>query len=149
MRLDATTVKQRAAGRWREILPALGGIDAGILDGKNRPCPRCGGRDRFRVIDMAAGVLFCNQCFNHDNGDGIAALMWLRGWDFNQTLAELARHLGIAPATAEPNPMASPRSSPPMTTAMSKRICSFRWCGMTPSGSSSGHRRPAAAGRGA
>jgi len=98
MRMDANDVKQRAAGRWREILAALGGIDAGILDGKKHPCPRCGGRDRFRLIDGDAGALFCNQCFNKGNGDGLAALQWLRGWDFQATLAEVARYLGGEPA---------------------------------------------------
>ena len=52
------------------------------------------------MIDVAAGALFCNQCFDHNNGDGIAALMWLCEWDFTKAVAELAKHLGIAPATA-------------------------------------------------
>ncbi len=98
MRLDTNAVKQRAAGRWQEILTALGGIDAGIFDGKNHPCPRCGGFDRFRFIDGDAGALFCNQCFSKGNGDGIAALQWLRGWDFQTALAEVARYPGDRPA---------------------------------------------------
>ena len=99
-RIDVAALKQHVAGRWPEVLSALGGVPADILDGKNHPCPGCGGTDRFRMIDVAAGALFCNQCFNRDNGDGIAALMWLRGWDFKTAVAELAKYLGIAPATA-------------------------------------------------
>lgn len=97
MRLDVNAVKQRAAGRWREILAALGDIDTSILDGKNHPCPRCGGTDRFRFIDGDAGALFCNRCFNKENGDGLAALQWVRGWDFQTALAEVSRYLGDEP----------------------------------------------------
>jgi phage/plasmid primase-like uncharacterized protein len=52
MRTSPKTIstKERAHGRWREILPALG-IDGRFLTGKNCPCPMCGGRDRFRLID--------------------------------------------------------------------------------------------------
>ena len=38
--------------------------------------------------------LFCNQCFNQDNGDGIAALQWLRGGTFPETVNALAEYLG-------------------------------------------------------
>jgi hypothetical protein len=101
--IDVAALKPQAAGRWPELLTALGGVGADLLDGKKHPCPRCGGTDRFRMIDVAAGALFCNQCFDHNNGDGIAALMWLCGWDFTNAVAELAKHLGIMPATAHRN----------------------------------------------
>ncbi len=54
-------IKSAAAGKWSEILPAVTGIDCGLLDGKNHPCPKCGGKDRFRMIDIAAGSLFCTS----------------------------------------------------------------------------------------
>jgi hypothetical protein len=94
-------IKRRAAGRWPEILATLGGIDAALLDGKNHPCPKCGGTDRFRRIDADEGALFCNQCFHKDNGDGIAALQWLNGWDFATTVKALAAHLGGNGATSK------------------------------------------------
>ena len=57
--------KERARGRWREILPALG-IDPCYLTGHNCPCPMCGGADRFRFIDRRGkdgdGMWVCNQC---------------------------------------------------------------------------------------
>jgi putative DNA primase/helicase len=57
--------KERARGRWREILPALGIGDV-FLTGRNCPCPICGGRDRFRFIDRMGqdgdGMWVCNQC---------------------------------------------------------------------------------------
>ena len=53
--IDVEALKQRAAARWPEVLSALGGVPADVLDGKNHPCPKCGGKDRFRMIDVAAG----------------------------------------------------------------------------------------------
>jgi putative DNA primase/helicase len=57
--------KERAHGRWREILPALG-IDETYLSGRNCPCPICGGTDRFRFLDRRGkdgdGMWVCNQC---------------------------------------------------------------------------------------
>ena len=57
------STKQRARGRWGQILPALG-IGADFLTGRNGPCPICGGKDRFRFIDLkpADGMWLCNQC---------------------------------------------------------------------------------------
>lgn len=59
------STKDRARGRWRQILPALG-IDDHFLSGRNCPCPMCGGRDRFRFLDRrgqdADGMWLCNQC---------------------------------------------------------------------------------------
>ena len=90
-------IKSAAAGKWSEILPAVTGIDCGLLDGKNHPCPKCGGKDRFRMIDIAAGSLFCNQCFDKQNGDGLAAIQWLQDCDFPTVLSLVANHLGIKP----------------------------------------------------
>ncbi len=94
-RHDAKTVKDAASGKWPEILSQVGGIDRDLLDGKNHPCPKCIGKDRFRMIDADAGALFCNQCFNEKNGDGISALMWLNSYKFPEALRAIAGHLGI------------------------------------------------------
>jgi hypothetical protein len=94
MMIDVQQLKQQAAGRWKEILSALGCVPAETLDGKHHPCPKCDGKDRFRLIDAEAGAVFCNQCFDHDNGDGIAALRWLCGWTFPEAVNALAEYLG-------------------------------------------------------
>lgn len=74
-----------AAGRWIEILMAAG-IPSDALDGRRgRPCPRCGGRDRFApMIDVAErGAVLCRHCHNGGTdpraGDGLAALRWWLG----------------------------------------------------------------------
>ena len=97
-------LKAAARGRWPEILYTLGGIDHALLDGKHHPCPKCGGTDRFRLIDEAEGACLCNQCLHDHNGDGISVLQWIRNMDFPTALAVLGRHLGIAP----PDPPARP-----------------------------------------
>jgi hypothetical protein len=93
--INLENLKAAASGRWPEILAAVGGIDPLLLDGKHHPCPRCGGKDRFRLIDDAAGALLCNQCFKTGNGDGISAVQWMRGIDFPSASAEVAAHLGL------------------------------------------------------
>lgn len=76
-----------AQGRWYEIL-----IDAGMppdsLEGrKGRPCPNCGGRDRFAPLPdfENRGAVMCRKCFSKENdprpGDGLATLRWWLGYD--------------------------------------------------------------------
>lgn len=97
---DRDEVKRASEGRWfGEILPACG-FSRDILNGQHCPCPRCGGTDRFRAIDAAAGAVFCNQCFRTDNGDGFAAVMWLNGWDFSQAVKEVAECVGVRGQTS-------------------------------------------------
>lgn len=93
--LPLDEIKAAARGRWPEILSQLGGCSRDILDGQSHSCPRCGGVDRFRLIDVDAGACLCNQCFSHDNGDGIAAIQWLKGWTFVESAKELQQYLRI------------------------------------------------------
>lgn len=105
-RYDIETVKSAAADRWPEIFRAVAGTDEQLFDGDHHPCPKCGGRDRFRLIDKSAGACLCNQCLATKNGDGFAVLQWLTGKDFAESLAEVAKHLGVKPEksrkTADP-----------------------------------------------
>lgn len=96
-RYDATEIKTQAAGNWRHILASVGRIDSGLLDGRHHPCPRCGGNDRFRLVDESAGAVLCNQCFRDSNGDGISAIQWLLGCDFGDALEAIGQFLGMAP----------------------------------------------------
>lgn len=97
-RYDLDLVRQAASGRWPEILSSLGGIVPSLLDGQHHPCPKCGGTDRFRFTNLGdRGACLCNQCFATKNGDGLAALQWLRGWNFQQALQEVGDYLGVSP----------------------------------------------------
>ncbi len=93
-----------ARGRWIEILTAAG-IPADALAGRHgRPCPRCGGRDRFSPLaDVAErGALLCRHCHNAKTeprcGDGVAALRWWLGVDAAEALKWLSGWLGILPS---------------------------------------------------
>lgn len=94
-RIDVAELKQTANGRWTtEILPAAD-LPVDVLDGRHHPCPKCGGEDRFRMIDANSGAIICNQCFYEQNGDGIAAVQWIRDCTFRQSLEFIADKLGI------------------------------------------------------
>lgn len=93
--LDAATVKQAAQNQWGDILVNVGGLDPSVIGKKGNACPKCGGGSRFDVIDMDAGAVICRMCFNKNNGDGIAAVMWLRQWSFPAALTAIAKHLGM------------------------------------------------------
>lgn len=91
----AEDVKRAAAGRWLELLVAAG-VPTDHLDFRHHPCPKCGGKDRFRLLDAEAGAVFCNQCFATGNGDGLAAVKWLLSLDFPEALAWTAERLRLA-----------------------------------------------------
>lgn len=90
-----------ARGQWREILHDAG-IPLECLEGcKGRPCPKCGGRDRFAPMrDLAdRGAVLCRHCFNASTdpraGDGLASLRWWLGVDTAQAIRWLRAWLGI------------------------------------------------------
>ena len=90
-------VKQRAHGRWTEILASLG-VDERILKRRNLPCPLCGGTDRFQYTDkFGEGNYHCRQC---GPGGGFKLLQALQGIDFNTALRGVERCLGMMPVTA-------------------------------------------------
>lgn len=93
--IDVDAVRDAARGRWVEILERVAGIPAGLLDGRHHPCPKCIGRDRFRFLDKEAGAVLCNQCFRDSNGDGFAAIQWMKGVSFLVAVKEVADHLGL------------------------------------------------------
>lgn len=105
------STKDRAVGRWRSLLPALG-VDVKFLTGKHTGCPICNqGKDRFRFDDKAGnGTWICSQC---GAGDGLALVMRVRTVLYPQACrmvdAELpSSHVeGIsAVKTSSPNAMA-------------------------------------------
>lgn len=64
---------------WRAVLARMG-VDEGLLDGRNRPCPNCGGTDRFQWLDRPDGGWHCRHCGgkNHDGGGGSGLDMVMR-----------------------------------------------------------------------
>lgn len=113
--LSVQDLRSHAAGRWAEILVSAG-IPAAVLDGRNHPCPKCGGRDRFatfRDFDLR-GAVHCRRCFTAGSpiapGDGVHTLRWWLGTTFTETLEYLSDSIGYratdAGASRVPSPMA-------------------------------------------
>jgi putative DNA primase/helicase len=74
------SLRDRTRGRWRDILISQG-ISSSYLNGKNGPCPMCGGTDRWRFTDFKGdGHWICNQC---GQGNGFDLLReWQHFTDF-------------------------------------------------------------------
>lgn len=93
-------LKNRACGRWIEILQAAGMPLEMLESRRGMPCPRCGGRDRFGVMrDLAQrGAVLCRHCFNSTSnpkaGDGIATLRWWLGLSLPDAIQWLGEYLG-------------------------------------------------------
>ena len=99
-------LKVAARGQWKSILASICAVAEHLLDGSHHPCPKCGGFDRFRMINESAGSLFCNQCFSTKNGDGVAAVMWLLGCDFKDAIEKIGNYLGLKPVKPKRDPAA-------------------------------------------
>ncbi len=97
-------LKQRMRGRWTEFLRACG-VDEAILSGRNRPCPMCGGRDRFQYTDKyEMGNFHCRGC---GPGDGFALLQGTLGMTFRDSTAQIDQYLGRASEPRNPSSAAA------------------------------------------
>jgi putative DNA primase/helicase len=88
-------LQERARGRWKSILPALG-IDPKYLTGKNGPCPLCpGGHDRWRFDNKRGdGTWICTRC---GAGQGIKLAMEFTRLPFKELAPVIERIIGEAP----------------------------------------------------
>jgi len=97
--LTAENVKKAVvvAGRGAEVLRDVAGIQAELLDGKHHPCPNCGGKDRFRVVDVRAGEVFCNHgCFGgRKKADVLAVVQTMRDVTFSEAVQMVAEYVGV------------------------------------------------------
>jgi hypothetical protein len=111
-RIETDAVRERAAGRWLEVLVALAPALAPALAriGRHVPCPVHGGQDGFRLFPDVAetGGGICNTCGTFP--DGFALLMWVNGWSFRDALLAVAGALGI---TEVPMPTGRPPQATP------------------------------------
>ncbi|MBX3630660.1 MAG: toprim domain-containing protein [Nitrosomonas sp.] len=96
--MNANEVKDRAYGRWIDILSNLSPqlVPAIQKTGRHVACPVHGGKDGFRVFRNVAttGGSVCNTCGVHS--DGFATLMWCNGWDFVTALNAVADYCGMS-----------------------------------------------------
>ena len=92
-------LKEEVRGREVDILRDVAGIPSDVLDGKHHPCPKCGGKDRFRMIDAEAGAVYCNQCFKTGNGDFISAIRWMTGCTTSEAMDKVCDQYGLKKKT--------------------------------------------------
>lgn len=88
-------IKAQCVGRWPGIFQELG-IDVG--EGEHRPCPCCGGRDRFRFDNKDGnGTWLCGQC---GAGDGWHLVQKILSVDFLGAVEAVAPLVGKVPVAA-------------------------------------------------
>jgi putative DNA primase/helicase len=86
-------IQDRARGRWKDILSALG-FPLAALSGRHCACPWCGGKDRFRWDDKeGSGSWFCSQC---GAGHGVEAVIRWRKCEFSEAKEAIEKVLGQA-----------------------------------------------------
>lgn len=93
-----SAIADAARGRWPLILQSLGiGIPAGHRHGS---CPKCGGKDRFRLDDKEGrGTWFCNQC---GNGDGLDLVSLVTGKGIKEVTGLVAATLSLPEVSQQP-----------------------------------------------
>lgn len=91
-------VKRAADGKWPFVFTSLG-IPAEYLDGRNHPCPACGGKDRFQLTTKGHAARWgrFNCRAHHDGGgDGLKLVIHYLGCTFPQAVEAVARVLGMS-----------------------------------------------------
>jgi hypothetical protein len=88
-------IKKSCAGREIEVFKRVAMIPLELLDGKQHPCPKCGGKDRFSLIDRDRGAIICRKCFNPKNGDYIAAVAHFRELSIGGAIYDIERVLQL------------------------------------------------------
>lgn len=88
-----------AYGRWGEILTSAG-VDASYLrNGKQGPCPFCGGTDRYRWTEKNGGLYICNHCTDGKYKNGFDFLMRHLGITFREAAQHVRDHFNISNGT--------------------------------------------------
>ncbi|VFS40108.1 Uncharacterized protein conserved in bacteria [Serratia liquefaciens] len=86
-----TQISAAARGKWPVILQMLR-IDV-PENGRHGPCPKCGGKDRFRLDDLdGRGTWICSQC---GNGDGLDLVKLITGYGVRKAAQEVAQVLNV------------------------------------------------------
>ncbi|WP_080206191.1 DUF927 domain-containing protein [Salmonella enterica] len=87
-----------ARGNWRDIYQRLG---VKIPENsKHGACPKCGGKDRFRMDDIdGKGTYFCNHC---GSGDGLDLVKKVFSVNAYQAAEKVREVLSVMPVTNTP-----------------------------------------------
>lgn len=92
-------IMKLAVGKWPSVLMTCG-MEERFLTGKHAPCPMCGGKDRFRIIESGGNLRWiCNQC---GSGDGMDLLMAFTNQNFKQAAEQIKPIVGGCTYAAHP-----------------------------------------------
>ena len=108
--IKVSEISKQSVGKWEFILQSLGiKIPEG---GKHGPCPKCGGKDRFRFDNKdGRGTWFCNHC---GSGDGIDIVKLVLDIDTVPAAARIAECLPSAPEVNTPARKEAARQATPI-----------------------------------
>lgn len=107
--IDAKDVASQANGNWHYILTALG-IPDEALTNKHKPCPCCGGKDRFRFDNkQGKGTFICTH-WGNGGGDGFALVQHYFNCGFGEALKHVAGVLGMTEANPLPTHQTPPQA---------------------------------------
>lgn len=98
-------IRAAARGCWPDILARLG-VDAALIDGRNRPCPGCGGRDRFQFNRRSEAGAFSCRAHPDGGGDGFSLVRHVFEVDFAAAARMVAEALGMDAVNGEPRRIA-------------------------------------------
>lgn len=92
-RMSIDQVRLAANGRWPDILAAIG-IPLDCLNKKAKPCPACGGSDRFSFTDRHGSGSFVCRGLDRQGGDGFELVMHFLGCELRGAIAAVVDALG-------------------------------------------------------
>ena len=99
---NAKETNDAVGSQWVSVIQRITGIDHESLTLRHGPCPKCGGKDRWRLTSEEKGSAICNQCGKF--GDGFAVVQWYMGISFPESLKLVAECVGVQPQTISSEP---------------------------------------------
>lgn len=132
-RLPFDEIRNAAHGNWVPTLPALG-IPAECLNGKNQPCPGCGGTDRFQFNTHSKVGAFVCRSHPKGGGDGFTLVQHVFDCDFKEAARLVGEVLGIIAVDGQfqakmPTPTAKP--APAIDWLQKKHAARSMWTDAT------------------
>lgn len=124
-------VKAASRGQWLYILQTAG-IAPRYLDGRNHPCPACGGHDRFQFTVRGHGSewgRFACRGIDEQGGDGFRLIQHVFNISFSEAVMLVAQALGMTSNSghytlpAAPLPQHQPPSLPMYAARRSCKRC--------------------------
>lgn len=94
--IDFAELKRAMQGR--EIEFARQYLTEKQLNGRNQPCPSCGGTDRFRLIDKNNGSFYCST-FENGAGDIFSLIAHTQNMNMKDVFREALIFAGLDNAT--------------------------------------------------